>query len=420
MKKFLMLSLVMLMFFQVLTLHAQVYRTGCHTDQIHTLIIHPLNDWKAAPVLQIGSDNQLLISFDEMSHDYKRYAYRIIHCNKDWTRSDLNELEYMDGFPENDIEQYEQSSNTYTMYTHYSITLPNDKVQLKCSGNYALEVFDKEGSGEALLTACFSLFEHKTIVNASLTASTDIDFEQSHQQLYIEVSPIGWTFQQPESEIKLTIRQNCRQDNEINQIEPLSISSNKLVYAHCHELIIDGGNEYRRFEITTYKHPGLGVNKIAYFKPFFNVELFENEKRLNGYVYDQDQNGRYLVRNTDYNSDDTESDYFLVHFSFPMETPFLNGALYLNGDLVENRLNANSRMDYNAERKAYEKTLFLKQGSYNYQYLFKADAGEKPSTRRTEGSYWQTENDYHIFVYYRPIGGRYDQLIGYDNLNSTF
>ena len=234
MKKYLLLSLVMLMFFQVLTLHAQVYRTGCHTDQIHTLIIHPLNDWKAAPVLQIGSDNQLLISFDEMSHDYKRYAYRIIHCNKDWTRSDLNELEYMDGFPENDIEQYEQSSNTYTMYTHYSITLPNDKVQLKCSGNYALEVFDKEGSGEALLTACFSLFEHKTIVNASLTASTDIDFEQSHQQLFIEVSPIGWTFQQPESEIKLTIRQNCRQDNEINQIEPLSISSNKLVYAHCH------------------------------------------------------------------------------------------------------------------------------------------------------------------------------------------
>lgn len=418
MKRFHIL-LILLIVWQI-PLQAQTYSTGCHHDQLRTLIIHPVNDWMAFPVLLMNSEDQLLISFDELSHDYKRYAYRIIHCDKDWKRSDLNELEYLEGFPDNDIETYERSNNTLTLYTHYSITIPNERAQLKVSGNYALEVYDKNGTGETLLTACFMLLENKVSIKASVTASTDIDFEQQHQQLRIEVNPLGWMFQQPESEIRLSIRQNRRTDNEVTTIEPSLINPSLLIYEHCKELIFEGGNEYRRFEITSYKHSGIGVNRVSFFKPFYNAELFEENARLGGYVYDQDQNGRYLIHNTDFEPDETESDYFLVHFSFPTAIPMLEGGLYLHGDLVENRLNANSKLLYNFEHKAYEKTLFLKQGSYNYQYLYRPTSGGKPSLLITEGSYWQTENEYQILVYYRPVGGRYDQLVGFSELKTSF
>jgi hypothetical protein len=402
------------------TMQAKVYRSSSHSEQIRSLTVHHENDWQQVPVISMGSDNHILISFDELSHDYKRYAYRIIHCNKDWTRSDLNELEYLEGFLENDVEDYEQSYSTLTLYTHYQITLPNDNVQLKCSGNYALEVYDKDGSGDALLTACFMVFENKTGIDASVTASTDIDFEKTHQQLRLEVRPVGFSFQQPEKEISLTIQQNRRFDNEINQIEPSYVNTDKLVYEHRKELIFDAGNEYRRFETTSYKHSGIGVYKVAFFNPFYNAELFPEKPRLGGYIFDKDQNGRFLIHNTDTESDNASSDYFLVHFSYPMENPFLDGGIYLNGDLVENRLESSSKMLYNFENKAYEKTLLLKQGSYNYQYLFRQTSGGKPTLLRTEGSYWQTENEYHIYVYYRPIGGRYDQLIGFSELKTTF
>lgn len=419
--KRLLLTSICLALFGLNTLNAQIaYQNGSHSDMIRSLTVFPENSWEAFPMIGLGTDNRILISFDELSHDYKRYAYRIIHCNRNWERSDLNELEYLDGFPENDVKDYEQSTSTNTLYTHYKITIPNEDVKLKCSGNYALEVYDKDGNGDALLTACFMVSDTKSSIDASATAYTDIDREDKHQQLRIEVKPIGLSLQQPEKEISIVIKQNRRSDNAVYNIVPIYISPEKLVYEHCKELIFDGGNEYRRFEITSYKRSGIGVDKVAFFRPYYNAELFKDEKRSGGYVFDKDQDGKFLIRNTETGTDDTGSDYFLVHFSFPMETPIIDGELFINGNLVENRLDDNSKMIYNFERKAYEKTLFLKQGSYNYQYLFCPSSGGKPTTMLTEGSYWQTENGYEIFVYYRPVGGRYDQLIGFRELTTAF
>lgn len=401
-------------------LNAQKFSNGCSSEQIKTLKVHPINDWQGAPVLMLNTSDQLLISWDELSHDYKRLAYRIIHCNSDWTRSELNSLEYMEGFTENDINESERSFSTLTLYTHYKLTIPDKNIQLKCSGNYALEVFDKDGDGKVLLTALFMVVDKKTGINASVSASTDIDFEQKNQQLRVEIRPSGFSFQQPLEEIKLNITQNRRLDNHVTKIKPLHISPDKLIYEHCKELIFLAGNEYRRFEITSYKHAGLNVNSVSFFKPFYNAELFPSETRLNGYSYDQDQNGKYLIHNAEYGSVDVCSDYFLVHFSFPMKTPWIDGGLYLNGDLVENKVDSGSKLIYNFERKSYEKTLLLKQGSYNYQYLFRPSSGGSPTLLQTEGSYWQTENEYQIYVYYRPIGGRYDQLIGFSNLKTEF
>jgi hypothetical protein len=405
-----------------ITVWAKPYQTGSYNDQIKTLQVHRSDSWSELPVITLHSDEQVKISFDELSHDYKRLAYRLIHCDKSWSKSDLNELEYLDGFADNDIENYEPSNGTYTLYTHYELLVPNEQIHLNYSGNYALIIYDKyNGTYETpLAVACFSVVEPKTAISVEFTANTDIDFEQQPQQLKLETSPMGFTFRQPETELSLELRQNNRPDNAVTGLKPLYIHPDKLVYDHHRHLIFEGGNEYRRFEITSYKHTGMGVYRISYTNGIYQAELMEDETRLTGYRYDQDQDGLFLIHQTESASDETGADYFLVHFCFPMVNPLPEGDLYLNGCLVGNQLNETSKMDYDLTKRAYCKTLLLKQGAYNYQYLFVPSAGGQPTTLLTEGSYWQTENEYTLYVYYRPIGGRYDQLIGFKTVKTSF
>lgn len=198
------------------------------------------------------------------------------------------------------------------------------------------------------------------------------------------------------------------------------MNGNLLTFEHKKELIFKGGNEYRRFEMTTYKYPGLNVNRTEYFKPYYNVELLPAGKRNTGYTYDKDQNGRFLIHSQEAINDKTGSDYFLVHFSLPMENPILDGGIYLIGDFVNNRQDAGSKLIYNFENKAYEKSLLLKQGAYNFLYGFRPSKGGKTTTELMEGSYWETENEYQIYVYYHPVGERYDRLIGFRQVQSKF
>jgi hypothetical protein len=420
MRRLLVLTLTCLALLASSALYAQGYQTGSKLETIKTLMVNLDGDWTALPVLMLGSDNKVEISFDELSHDYKRYAYRIIHCNADWKRSDMSVLEYMEGFPENDVENGEQSVSTLTLYTHYAFSVPNDNVKLLISGNYVVEVFDKDGNGEALLTACFMVAESKSLIDANLTATTDIDYKQKHQQLNFTLRPVGLSINQPLNELKVVIQQNHRRDNEVRNISPMSMNGDAFQYEHNKDLIFDGGNEYRRFEITTYKYPGLNVNRVEYFKPFYNAELLPSVNRSTGYTYDRDQDGRFLIHSQEALVDETGSDYYLVHFSLPMENPVLDGGFFLNGDLVNNRLDAYSKVLYNFDSHAYEKTLLLKQGAYNYQYVFRPTKGGKTSTEPVEGSYWETENEYQIYVYYHPVGERFDRLIGFRQLKSTF
>ena len=418
--RYCLLPLLMLLSSWSNLLSAQPYCTKSHHELIKTLLVHPVNDWKASPVIRLRTEDQLSISFDELSHDYKRLAYRLIHCNKNWEPSDLVVMEYQEGFTENDLATYEQSVSTNTLYTHYTLLLPNADVKLTVSGNYACQIFDKDDPETILLTACFMVVETKVSIKSDITASTDIDTEDQHQQLRYEITPRGFQFQDPLAEIHLNIRQNRRLDNQVKGLQPQEVSPTRLIYEHDKALIFLAGNEYRRFETTTFKRAGLGVDRVAFHRPYYNVELVECLPRTTGYTYDQDQNGRYLIHTIDNTPDETTADYFLVHFTYPTQTPSLEEGLYLQGDLVNSHFDDGNKFVYNFERKAYEKTLLLKQGSYNYQLLFKPSGRGSASPLKTEGSYWQTENEYQVYVYYRPLGGRYDQLIGFNELKTTF
>ena len=90
-----------------------VYRTEVFDPLIHSLQVRVENAPLYPPIISLQGDDHIVISFDQFIDDPQYLSYSIIHCNADWTRSDLSELEYLDGFNNRPIEYAEMSLSTY-------------------------------------------------------------------------------------------------------------------------------------------------------------------------------------------------------------------------------------------------------------------------------------------------------------------
>ena len=218
-------------------------------DNIKTLQAKVNGAWGEPPVLLFGGSNWLEVSFDDLQHNFVRYEYNIIHCNADWTESDLIQNEYMNGFNGQRIEDYDVSMNTMMDYNHYKFTIPNNEVQLKLSGNYRIDIINDDKDDELVAQVFFSVLEPKVSVNIKVSGNTDIDTWNSHQQLDFTVNYQGYRVQTPAEDFYPVIMQNHRWDNRVSGIKPSYLRNGELVYTHNQSLIFEGGNEYRRFEI---------------------------------------------------------------------------------------------------------------------------------------------------------------------------
>ena len=385
--------------------------------QLHTLQVVVNDDPLLPPIMNLGGGNHLEIGFDEFSHEYHRYIYKVEHCNADWSPStEIFESDYMNGFNGEPIEDYEKSFNTTVLYTHYSLRIPNENISLKLSGNYKLTVYNDEGDEPVpVLTACFSLVEPGVGIGATVSTNTDIDFNKSHQQVGFSVNYGLVKVIDPHRELKTVVMQNRRWDNCVVNPKPNIQAANKIEFTHNRQLIFPAGNEYHKFEILDVHIPTLNVDRMEWFDPYYHATLYPNQTARN-YLYDEDQNGAFIIRNSDDEDVATTCDYVFTHFT--LKSPQLpGGEVYLNGEWTYNRFIPEYRMTYNRETQAYEATALLKQGYYNYNYLFVPDGETQGNSGRTDGNFYETENEYIILVYHRPNGGRYDKLVGYRRMN---
>lgn len=392
----------------------QGWQNAIFKPEIKSLQVICNDNFLSPPLILQNSDQTVSISFDELTDDISWISYRIIHCDANWQRSRLSELEYLDGFNQVTVENGQASFNTFVPYYHYSITLPNEKIGFRKSGNYAVLFFKDEAPDDIIASACFSVAERETEVRANVTTNTDISLNGAYQQVEIALQWKNAFLSNPADELKVVVSQNNRRDNEVTVAHPTRFNTNQAIYEHNRALIFEAGNNYRRFEITDHRYAGIGVEKIKYFTPNYHVLLSQASSRAKQpYYYDKDQNGRFVIRRSDANEDATEADYFMIHFKVDDENPFIEGNIYLDGDFTYNRFTDETKMVYNFETRQYEKTLLLKQGHYNYQYLFVPRGSGKGSPALMEGNFYETGNEYLIKVYHCPPGQRYDRLIGY-------
>ncbi len=405
--------LTILTIFCTLAMTAQ--RHEIMSDHIATLQVVADNDWLTMPVIRLNSGQRIHIEFDDLTHQYNRYAYKVIHCEADWTESEeLFESDYIEGFADgNTIDEMEESLNTNQLYTHYSLTLPNEHCRLKMSGNYKVEVYDDNDDSEPMLTACFMVVEPVMTVRMEVTPNTDIDVNKSHQQVSMEVAYNGLQVLQPERQIHTVVLQNGRWDNARLNAKPQYTMADGLRWDHNRELIFDAGNEYRKFEVLDTDHPTLGIDRIRWDGKQFHAFVFADEPRPN-YLYDEDANGAFYIRNSDNIENNRISDYVQVHFQLMCPQP-VSGDVYVNGVWTNDRFLEQYRMEYDYGSSSYQLTLPLKMGYYSYQYVM-LDADGFAQVMPTEGSFFQTENEYYALVYYRQQGGRTDRLVGYQKV----
>lgn len=385
-----------------------------YSPRIKTLKVTANDDWLSAPVLTLGTDDVLHIAFDELSHTYHRFVYHIEHCEADWTPSrDLFESDYLYGFNDSPIEDYENSINTTVLYTHYALQIPNEKCSIKMSGNYRLTVLDEDNNNEKVLTAEFMVVDPKMKVEMEATTNTDIDTNQSHQQVSVSVDYGSVNVSNIDEEIYLVVTQNDRNDNARRGLRPNLINTQGLRWEHNKQLIFEAGNEYHKYEILDVSHPTMGIDHIVWDGHFYQAYPFACEPRCN-YLYDVDANGSFYIRNSDNRENDYTSDYVKVNYEL-ISPPMGKAKVVIDGRWTTDADPKAYEMDYDPNKQAYTATILQKQGYYSYQYLLRTEDG-KLSIPPTEGSFYQTENKYQAYIYYKGIGQRTWQLLGYSQI----
>lgn len=386
-----------------------------------TMTVHPAfyslqtkvngND-QLPPLIVLGSEDVLTVGFDELAEDRRYMRYELIHCDALWMPDVLMPSEYLDGFNEYNVEDYAFSQATTAHYVHYEITLPNERMDMKLSGNYLLRVYDESDPDATLLQVRFSVVEPLMKVEASVSSRTDVDYNDAHQQMTLSIDRNGADVDNLFTDVIVEVQQNGRQDNTVYVMRPTRVSGSTMWFEHDPRLIFPAGNEYRRMEIISTTYPGMHVDALGYADPYYHAELMTDIPRADmAYQFDRTQHGRFRIREYNAQEPDTEADYMVTHFALDMpEQPSVD--VFVDGDMFQRRFSPESRMVFNRATSRYELAAFLKQGAYNYQYLVVPRGSMKGYTSAIEGDKYQTCNEYVVKVYHRRPGARYDRLVG--------
>jgi hypothetical protein len=420
--------LTCLFFISVIALNAQsdedyyserILRYGDHTylHSVRSVLFEksgiPLSD----PVIFLNSNETLLLQFDLLEEDIRDFSYRIVHCTSDWHPSALSENEYTEGFFNDNIIDYKHSSGTLQPYWHYSLSFPNAQMKPILSGNYLFIVFELGNPDSLVLTRRFHVVNPITELQTNIHRATSIDLRNSHQEIDFQLFTKGLTINNPYQDIKVAIRQNQHPEFTLSGLKPLFATSEKLDFNLEDGNVMEGGSEYRPLDLRTTRFATMSVDRFATDSSNGQMQaILKPDVRIHTQRYSSsdDLNGRFLVKIYDGRDGMLEADYLQVRFVLKSPAPIEGQSVYLDGIFRNEFSKKDLRMHYIDSTGMYEKTLVLKQGFYNYRYVHTTASGL--STLETEGSHYETRNEYGIFIYWQAPGTRYEQLIGYSKV----
>jgi hypothetical protein len=366
------------------------------------------------PIVKLGETFQL--HFDDLNGDERNYYYKIKYFNHDWTASNLYQNEYLVGFDNLRIDNYQTSFNTLQPYTHYKLELPNEQTEFLISGNYLLEIYNE--ANKMVFSRRFLIYEEGGLVSAGVFRTRDLEFYQTHQSIQFSIfPPKGEFFRDPQNQLHITILQNEQWNTSINDLKPQYNNGSSLVYRYDAESRFEGGNEYLFFDTKNIQISSANVSFVELNRLYENYLTTNFLRRGYPYNFTQDLNGDFIVRTLQESENgDIEADYSWVHFSLSAPLLLKDQEIYIYGKFNNYELNEANRMYYNRALETYEGVMLLKQGIYNYKFVAKTPQFELYNA--ICGSHALTENRYLILVYYRYFGNQYDSLIAWSETSS--
>jgi hypothetical protein len=370
------------------------------------------------PIIKLNGDDKLKLVFDDLETESRFLKYTLIHCTYDWKISDLNQLEYLDGFMEDEITDYSYSFNTIQHYIHYELIFPNDRMNITKSGNYILFVFDDTHDNPILTRRLMIMESSPASVNGTVSDATDVNNMFTKQEVDFVVYAGNYVIRNPGLYLNATIMQNGRWDNAIIGLKYRSGKPGEYSFDYDNnENVLTGGSEFRTFDIKSLRYNGNRIVSVRFQNHTNNAYIVEDLARPFGaYETNTTLKGRCYYKNEDFSGDNTE-DYVITHFALRSDFPIKEGDVYVYGELTDWQINPKAKLVFNPVSNYWEASLFLKQGYYNYQYIYVKNGSNVIDETYIEGSHWETKNDYTVLIYLRDEGTVYDKLIAVNYLS---
>jgi hypothetical protein len=366
------------------------------------------------PILRLGE--AFYLEFDVLKTDEPDFYYTIEHYNYDWTKSNLVKMEYMSGFDNFRIVDYQNSFNAFQLYSHYKLPIPNPQTRaLTKTGNYLISIFNEDN--QLMFTRKFMIYKDQLGVGVSIKRKRDVRFINEKQTVDILINSGSLNLNNPLQTVKTLIIQNNNLHTAIKDVKPQYTIGKELIYRYTNETAFWGSNEFRFFENKDVRAANVGVQFID-LKDIYHNYLFTAGPRYDQpYTYNPDINGNFLITAIDTENTDIEADYTMIHFSLQYPK-FTDGSqIYVYGNYNNYALEDENKLVFNGDSGLYETAFKLKQGFYNYKYVV-VDPEGNLDEGRISGDFWQTENNYKVLVYYRDLGARFDQLLGFGEASS--
>ncbi len=384
-----------------------------YTDGIASVQLLSSDDQLSMPVGTLG-ETVFRISFDDLDVDVRHFKYTFIHCTHDWQLSDLNPIEYIEGFIEEDITTYDHSFNTIEPYMHYQAEFPNENISFSKSGNYIIYVYD-DTPDNPVLTHRFMVLEPLPVkVEAHVRSAIDVNNRFTHQDVEFAMSAGAYRIRNPQLTVHATIQQNGRWDNAKMGLTYHSGNASELFFTYMDgRNSFPGGAEFHTFDLSTLRSNADHIVGISFLNHHTHAYVLQDEARpYAAYESRGTINGRCYYRNRDLRNLYSE-DYVFTHFTLKSDFPISEGDVYVFGELTDWQLQKDAKLHYNKEFGFWETELLLKQGVYNYQYVYVPYGSSEIDATYIEGSHYETTNIYYIYIYYQEEGTSYDRLIGY-------
>jgi hypothetical protein len=393
---------------------AQVLEDRVFADHVFSARVFPedgqISSTIDAPVVSLQDSKRLVLLFDDLAYDPELYTAKLIHCNADWQKSGLRDNDFLGTFNQFNVEDYNYSVNTRVPYIHYRFVVP----QVTKSGNYILKVYKNRDESQVLMTKRFMVYESLLNVGAGLVPPTQSEERSTLQQLNVAVNYSQTEVIDPSTQIQVIIRQNQRWDTAKRLVKPTFLNQNsKLIRYESFdgENTFRAGNEFRFIDLRFIRATGVNIASIkveeAAIYAESNISIPRPTEPYSQYL---DLNGQYVILTNDRpgGNPEVESEYILTNIYY-RDSPGKD--IYLVGALTSWGKSPEGKMKWDARKNVYFTEILLKQGWYDFQFAEKSQNGL--DSYAIEGSHFQTENEYEVFVYFRNLGSRYDQLAGY-------
>lgn len=398
-----------------------VYEDRIYKSNIRTVLFHVEGLVLTQPIIDLNSGVALRLTFDDMDADTKNYTYAIVHCNADWTPSSLAEMEYVDGFAEDRIIDWSFSVKTLKPYTQYTVRLPHNDMRITKSGNYLLKVYEDERRKTLAITRRFMVAEPLTRISARVVNPAQVSKIKTHQEIDFIVDHERINLRAPQQEVRAAVLQNGRWDNAVTDIPPMFVRRDQLVFDFQDKVVFPGGKEFRFFDFRRLRSRIPGVATIEQVGKAYEVVMERDAARSGApYIQYEDINGNFAIE-TQEQRNPLSAEYLDVLVTLDASEPHPAGEVYIIGKITDWQPKEEFRMVYNPAINAYVAKVLLKQGFYNYAYAVAPRTGKdrRPNFSDMEGDWFEAENDYLIIIYYRPLGERYDRIIGVLTYNSN-